>query len=72
MNPQPAPAPLEWRTIGPWTYALGVFGTIRGLGGLAPWIVEVRQRRLGVYQSLAVARIALESAAFAAGHEIQR
>jgi hypothetical protein len=70
MQPVPARAPLEWHTIGPWTYSLGGFGTIRGLGGLAPWIVHIQLQRLGVYTSLAVARIALETAAFAAGYEI--
>lgn len=70
MNTAPVPTRLDWHTIGPWTYALGGFGTIRGLGGLAPWIVHVQQRRLGVYQSLTVARVALETAALAAGHVI--
>jgi hypothetical protein len=71
MNPVAAPALLAWRTIGPWTYALGAFGTIRSLGGLAPWIVFVRQQRVGAYGSLVAARIALETAAVAAGHDVR-
>jgi hypothetical protein len=63
---------MEWTTVGPWTYALGRFGTIKGFGGFSPWAVYVGGRLYGVYRSLGVARIAIESAASAAGHEIVR
>jgi len=64
--------PLEWATAGPWTYALGDFGSIRGLGMLSPWVVRVGGHPGGTYRTLDAARRALETAALAAGGQIAR
>jgi hypothetical protein len=63
---------MEWTTIGPWTYALGSFATIKGCGGLSPWAVYVDGKLYGSYHSLGVARLIIENAAIAAGHEVVR
>jgi hypothetical protein len=67
-----ARACLEWKTIGPWTYGLGRFGVLKGFGGFAPWAVYIDGRLYRFYRLLGVARIALETAALAAGYEVVR
>jgi hypothetical protein len=64
------PAPLAWTHRGAWSYALGDFGSIKALAGLAPWIARLGGRLLGVYATLTEARIAVEAAALAAGHAL--
>lgn len=63
--------PLAWTSLGLWTYALGDFGTIKALAGLSPWIARLNGRVLGLYTTLSEARLAVEAAALAAGHELR-
>ena len=63
-------APLSWTNQGAWTYALGDFGSIKALAGLSPWIARVNGRVVGLYSTLHEARVAVEAAALAVGHEI--
>ena len=65
-----SPGTLAWSRIGPWAYALGDFGTIRGLCGMPPWLARVRGRIVGDYRNLDAARAALERAARAAHYGI--
>jgi hypothetical protein len=62
--------PLSWSHQGVWTYALGDFGSIKALAGLSPWIARLGGRLLGLYATLPEARLAVEAAALAAGHEV--
>jgi hypothetical protein len=59
--------PLGWTTIGPWTYALGEFGILKGVGAFSPWVVRVGARVLGVFRCLPAARQAIEAAAIESG-----
>jgi hypothetical protein len=61
---------LEWQTAGPWTYALGGFGSIRAIIGLSPWAAHVGGQLLGRYATLSEAQLAVESVAIAAGYQI--
>jgi hypothetical protein len=63
------PTPLRWMTTGPWQWALGDFGTVRGCDGL-PWIVDIPGRPQKLFRTLAAARRALENAATADAQEI--
>ena len=63
------PTQLRWRMTGPWQWALGDFGTVRGFDGL-PWIVEIVGRPQKMFRTLAAARRALENAALAEAHEV--
>lgn len=63
-------APLAWTRLGIWTYALGDFGSIKALAGLSPWIARLGVGLLGLYQTAGEARLAVEAAALAAGHEL--
>jgi hypothetical protein len=62
---------LEWQTAGPWTYALGGFGTIRAIIGLSPWAAHVNGQLLGRYATLGDAQMAVEAAAIAAGYSLR-
>lgn len=63
---------LQWTTIGPWTYALGKFGTVRSFSGLPPWLVRVKGRFVGDFETQQRARAALEQAARAAHYGVDR
>ena len=65
-----SPGTLTWSRTGPWAYALGDFGSIRGFSGLPPWLVRVRGRIHGHYRNLDAARAALERSARAAHYGI--
>jgi hypothetical protein len=65
-----SPGTLTWSRTGPWAYALGDFGSIRGFSGLPPWLARVRGRILGHYRNLDAARTALERSARAAHYGI--
>lgn len=63
-------APLAWTRLGLWTYGLGDFGSIKALAGLSPWIARLGGGLLGLYETVGEARLAVEAAALAAGHEL--
>jgi hypothetical protein len=63
------PTQLRWRMSGPWLWALGDFGAVRGCDGL-PWIVDIPRRPQKLFRTLAAARRALANAAIADGHEV--
>jgi hypothetical protein len=62
--------PLRWESQGAWAYALGGFGSIKASAGLSPWIARLNGSVIGLYSTLHEARVAVEAAARAAGHEI--
>lgn len=61
---------LSWRTLGPWSYDLGGFGSITAIFGLRFWASRINGFIIGVDDSLADAQARMENAARTAGYEL--
>lgn len=64
------PAPLAWRTLGPWSYDLDGFGSITAIFGLRFWACRINGFIIGVDDSLADAQARMENAARTAGYDV--
>ena len=61
---------LQWKAVGPWTYALDDFGTVHAPGGVGPWIAKRNGRVIGVFETREAARLAIERRAHVARRKI--